>query len=198
MERIGFTVFASLLLSMLGSAPVFGTQDLSLELSNNTIQIESNQDGYMSGSTTITAGTTSLGGYTITMSTLGSDNALTGVNDHSQKIPSLVLPDGASHISAAQILNYDGYGYSTDSMLNYYPIPQPSNNVTLFETYASGSQDHNLAFGLNYEVGEVPAGEYGNTFLITIIANPELCDPERICYYGNDDDQTDGDFHAHR
>lgn len=190
MERIGLTVFASLLLSTLGSVTVFAAQDLSLEFSNNTILIEPNQDGYLSGSTTITASTTSIGGYTITMSTLGSDNTLTDFSDHSLKIPSFVLPEGASYISAAQVPNLSGYGYSVDNMLNYYPIPEPANNVSLFETNASGSQNHTLAFGLNYDAGEVPAGEYGNSFLVTAIANPELCDPNTICYYGNEDDQT--------
>ena len=176
---------------MLSSASVFAEESLSVNVSPNIVQINASPEEYESGSTTISAATTSIGGYTITMKTLGVDNALTGVSDSSLKIPSFVLPEGMDSIPVAQIHNYNGYGYSVDGALNFYPIPAPTDRpVKLFHTSAPGSGEHVLTYGLNVMDTSIAAGTYTNTFQITVVANLEPCGAERICYYGNNDDGT--------
>lgn len=169
--------------------PVFATEDLSVGVSPSTIQIEAMPSGYASGSTTITVSTTSIAGYTITMQTLGDDNALTAESNQSLKVPSFVLPEGTDYIPIAQIHNYNGYGYSTDGALTYHPIPAPTDNpVKLFEANESGTDEYNLTFGINLKNSDTLSGTYSNTFRITVLANLDPCGAEKICYYGNNDD----------
>ena len=125
---LGILTILGLCLGANSSTPVFATEDLSVEASLDTVQLEAMPSEYAADSTTITASTTSVTGYTITMQTLGVDNALTSEDDPSLKIPSFVLPEGVDRIPIEQIHNYNGYGYSIDGALNYYPIPSPTDD----------------------------------------------------------------------
>lgn len=180
------TFFSVTLASFLSSS-VFAEDELSITISSHLVSMNLSTGEYGEESQTITAATTNAAGYTIGIRTTGSSSALTNIDDDEYVIPTVVLPSGADGVPVSGL---NGYGYSTDGGTNFLPLPEPSLRATrLFKTTTSGTNNHELTFGVKVPVNTV-AGTYSNTFSIEIVANLEPCAAESICYFGNNDDGT--------
>ena len=165
---------------------VFADSTLSITLSTDTVNISLAPGQFGTVSQTIIASTSSEFGYQVRLTTTGSSSALVHQTDNTKTIPTFTLPGGSTSIPAGSL--GDGYGYSVDNGANFYPIPEPSaSSVELFRTTTDGSNNHTLTFGAKVPMTAI-AGTYSNTFDIMIVANPEICPAENICYDGNGDD----------
>ena len=181
-------VFLMVLMACTG-ADAFAEEEITISVSDDSVEMNLMQGQFGEASQTITASTTSVAGYTVKMRTTGVSSALVNTVDDSYIIPTFVLPSGEDSIPAAEL--GDGYGYSVDGGTNYLPVPEPTavRATTLFKTTTAGTDTHELTFGVKVPMGTV-AGTYTNTFVIEAVVNLEPCAAESICYYGNDDDGT--------
>ena len=187
-ELLLVPVFSLMLSSFIGNV-VFAEDEITITVSDDSVEMNLMQGQFGEGAQTITASTTSIAGYTVRMRTTGASSAWVNTTDSSYTIPTFDLESGEDSIPVADI--GDGYGYSVDGGAHYLPVPEPTavKATALFKTTAAGQGTHELTFGVKVPMG-TKAGIYENTFVIEAVANLEPCAIESICYYGNDDDGT--------
>ncbi len=181
--------FFMILIACTGATVFAEDEAISISISDDSIVMNLMQGQFSEESQTITASTTSEAGYTVGLRTTGPSSALTNVSDSSYTIPTFVLPSGEDSIPVDELGG--GYGYSVDGGEHYLPVPEPTATqaTTLFKTTSSGTNTHELTFGVNVPMGAA-AGTYTNTFVIEAVTNLNPCAEESICYFGNGDDGT--------
>lgn len=177
-------VFFSLVVT---NQAVFAEDTITVNVSPANLAMQVIPEVFSSASQTITVSATSSAGYNVSISPTGSSNALINQADSSYSIPTFTLPNGVESLPANST-GY-GYGYSIDNGLNYLPVPEPGASKKIYETSSSGTNNHTLTFGALVPM-EKPQGSYTNSVAIIVVANLQPCLPNRICYYGNDDDKT--------
>ena len=127
----------------------------------------------------ISVRTTNGTGYTlgIKASTEGS-NALNGAN--STSIPSHTVSAGISEATYSTDSTYNNtWGYRPSKLnstanSNYLPGPSSASSLTILDQTSSANSNannYNLAIGARINSSTTP-GAYGNTFVITVTANP--------------------------
>lgn len=167
---------------------VFADDTISISISSDTASISVLPDIFNTTSQTITVSTTSIAGYTVDLAPSGPSNALINEADSSLTIPTFTLPEGATSLPANST-GY-GYGFSTDSGTNYYPVPAPEeSSQRIYETSSAGLNEHVLTFGALVP-HDTPSGIYSGAIVIQAVAKLEPCPADHICYYGNRDDGT--------
>lgn len=189
MIRSTMKVFCVSILSLLNlvfaNQVVFAADTLSIAISPSSVNMEATPDIFASASQTITVSTTSIAGYSVSIATSGSSNALINQLNPDVIIPTFVA--GSSGLPAGET-GY-GYGFSIDSGANYFSVPEPGSSQKIFETSSSGEYEHNLTYGTLVSM-ENPSGTYENTLIIQAVANLAPCPSNSICYAGNGDDGT--------
>lgn len=121
---------------------------------------------------TITASTTNLTGYNISIKTTGS-TSLSYVGNNNATIPTVTLPSG--NTTGIPLANFGStaYGYSLNGT-NYLPISDSaltSGGQALIQTLTAGSNTYSLSFGAYVDI-DVPYGDYARTYELAITANP--------------------------
>ena len=140
---------------------------LSLSLDTNNPHMIVSPSTFSSTSQTITSSTTNFTGYVLTISSYGGTTDLVHADNNTLTIPTITLPSGKNSIHSSEFDT--GYGYSTDAT-NYRPLPV-ENEVLLSTSSANSSDDITvLTFGALVDQGYL-AGDYKQTFLITMVAN---------------------------
>jgi hypothetical protein len=123
-------------------------------------------DGTTLGSTLtqnlqVTGNTTAANGFTVSMSTIGAQNALVNTVDGTQ----LINPT----VGGSATLEANAWGWRSGAT-NYAPVPSSAAPVTVFNTGTAGSATRNLTFGVNVD-STLLAGMYTNTIVFTIAHN---------------------------
>ena len=164
---------------------VFADSNITISLSPELVEMSLNPEVFSSASQTLTISTTGAAGYTVDLTASGSTNSLIHQSDPTYFIPTFTLPEGSSSLPADST-GY-GYGYSIDDGVNYLPVPAPGESQQIFETSSTGTHEHNLTFGALVD-GTQPSGTYVGAVEIQVVGKLDPCPPNKICYYGNDDD----------
>lgn len=119
--------------------------------------------------------TNSEAGYRVLMSTLGGTNSLvstdTTKNEAKYMIPSITTETAGTNFTG------NAWGYTvgaTDESAVYKAVPSgDAAEIVITETSTAGQRDeYDLTFGAHIDTG-LPAGNYGNTVLISVVANAE-------------------------
>lgn len=169
------------------SQVVFAENEITVDISPSSVEMSLTPEAFSSMSQTLTITSSSTAGYTVDLAASGNTNALVHQLDPTYYIPTFTLPEGSPSLPADST-GY-GYGYSTDSGVNYLPIPTPGTSQKIFETSSSGTHEHILTFGALVSADQA-SGTYTGAVEIQVVGKLDPCPPNKICYYGNDDDGT--------
>jgi len=112
---------------------------------------------------TIMGNTTDVDGFTVSMSTIGLEQALTNTDPG---IAATINPTAGGSAS----LSANTWGYFAAYTTNYLAVPASNAPVAVFATALAGSATETLTFGVNVD-STLPAGVYSNTIIFTIAAN---------------------------
>lgn len=169
------------------SQVVFADNDITISILPSSVEMALTPEVFSSMSQTLTISTSSAAGYTVKIAASGNTNSLIHQSDPTYYIPTFTLPEGSSSLPADST-GY-GYGYSIDGGANYLPIPTPGVSQKIFETNSGGVHEHNLTFGALVSAAQA-SGTYSGAAEIQVVSKLDPCPPNKICYYGNDDDGT--------
>lgn len=143
-------------------------ESLSLTLSSNTLHFDLSDAKFHTDSVIAKARTNSAAGYTISFKVNNDYNDL----KHSNMLVESSIPSITEDKTADAFLE-TAWAYSIDKEI-FKQIPLVSENI--FTTSKQGQNDHEFTIGMLAK-SDVVAGDYGNEFIFTIVANREV-DPD--------------------
>ena len=143
------------------------------------IDITPRSDGaFQTGTTSLNIATNSRNGFKIFLN--GADTTALTSSNGQNTIPSLT----ASATPDSFLPNSWGYNISThtvDNSSTYHPIPDTATTIVDTST-SNATNSYNLTFGVKADTS-LPSGDYTNTVVISVVANPnEAIDLNDLTY----------------